>query len=300
MTRSKKDNPQPAMAEQLAGVAEQLASAGQRATEAGDTKSAETLAGIADTIAQADKAAAIAKPEPYATAPVAQEFRAVSRLTVIASEQAKRLADKMAALTDARQLLAEASDYFADASLADSEAKSVASRAGKCLYLASVQGGATPNEISAVLIDLFGAVPKKDGTPGKTPAGQGGTIRKRVVRMVGAYEFANSTDEQRAKSDIGGAFFNGLDPDEVAQVLAEVDNGSMPLFTAYDKLAELKPKAETLSPIFKPDAVLKMVDALSKEGTAAYVYDKSDLLAAYAALIGQLTFVTTEMVPVTD
>ncbi len=203
----------------------------------------------------------------------------------------KQTAMKVATMQESRQLLAEAADLFKEGGDKAEEATKIADRAAVSLYQARIAGAVTGEEVSGALGDVFGYKPKKDGTPGKTPDGQGEAIRKRVVRAVQAADFINTGD--------GGRFFEGLSPDSVdergntiADIVSRLGNNDMSIWTAYQYLADIKRDSMVrTSPAFDPKRIAAMVEALSEEGAAAIFASSPDLVIAYGALIDVLNVV---------
>lgn len=211
------------------------------------------------------------------------------------SETGNVAADKISLLGSVRQRLAEAVELSKLGGEKAQEAEDIANVQSLRLYQARLMtGGIDANELSAMLGDVFGFKPKQDGTPGKTPNGLGESIRKRVVRLVGAAEYATSGE--------GGAFFTNLPPEKVADVVSlveyraahpdEPDKG-MSIYRAFDKLAEIR--KETLAPRpaawMDPKAIAGFVGKLREPGAVAVVMDTPGLETAYSALWAVLTVV---------
>ncbi len=139
-------------------------------------------------------------------------------------------------------------------------------------------GAFNGEEVSALLGDRFGFVPKKDGTPGKTPFGEGQAIRKRVVRMVSAAEYV-------ADETLGGRFFEGIPQEDVADVLNGLNNGTVSIWTAYDQLTELrKANNERADMAFDPKKIATITASLSTGAAADRLANSAALRAAYAGL----------------
>lgn len=217
-----------------------------------------------------------------------------------ASETGNVAADKISLLGSVRQRLAEAVELSKLGGEKAAEAEGIADSQALRLYQARLMtGGIDANELSGMLGDVFGFKPKQDGTPGKTPNGLGESIRKRVVRLVGAAEFATSGD--------GGAFFTNVDPAKVTEVLDLVEYRAkhpddtakgMSIYRAYDKLAEIR--KETLAPRpapwMDPKHVAGLVGKLREAGAVATVMDTPGLETAYSALWSVLTVVGESVV----
>lgn len=220
------------------------------------------------------------------------------------SETGSVVADKLQLLGSIRQRLAEAVDLDNQGGAKAKEAENIADSQSIRLYQARLQtGGLDANEVSGMLGDVFGYKPKQDGTPGKTPAGLGESIRKRVVRLVGAAEFVTGGE--------GGAFFNGLDPTaevlvaensppiSIVGILDRVEarakdpegKAGMSLYTAFDKLADIRKAslAPRPAPWLDPKHVASLVGKLREPGAIAVLMDTPGLETAYSALWAVLT-----------
>lgn len=193
---------------------------------------------------------------------------------------------KVTVLQDIRQKLAEANDLFQSGDDKAKEASAIADNCGVRLYQAMVVGIANAEETSSLLCDIFGRKPKADGTPGKTPFGQGEHLRKRVIRAVQAHECVTG------KFSRPSAFFDGLSGDSadkdgrtIANVVTALSQGQLSIWSAYDYLAKIRrDNAETVKPAFDPKKVAAMVESLSQDGAADIVAASPALQAAYDAL----------------
>lgn len=200
-------------------------------------------------------------------------------------DRSKVIADKLRILGTVRQGFAEAKDLFDAADGSTVSATEIADRNAVSLYQAKTAGYIQGEEISAVLGDIFGYKPKKDGKPGKTPAGQGEAIRKRIVRAISADDYVQNGD--------GGQFFEGLPEDEIEGVLNAVHSGSLSLWTAYERFAEIKrDHVVKTEAAFDPKRIAALVEALSQDGSSAIVNGNPALLAVYDALTTVLNIIT--------
>lgn len=192
----------------------------------------------------------------------------------------------------ARQKLAQAADLYKEGGSKSDEADAIAADAAGLLYQARAAGKIDANEVSGVLGDIFGYVPKKDGTPGKTPDKQGGAIRKRVVRAVEARQYVNGEDASR--------FFEGLPVDAVAAIVERLDiegDNRLSIWSAYDLLGKLKTEnAARTNPAFDPKRIAAITASLGEEGGPDIVRNSPELIKAYAALVDVLDVI--RMVPV--
>lgn len=201
----------------------------------------------------------------------------------VAAQVSQNVQDKMRIMGEARQRLAEAKVLFLAGADEAGKAETVAGQAALSLYQGRTGGFISNDEISGILGDIFGFKPKQDGTPGKTPAGQGEVIRKRLVRAVDAYNYVNDIAATR--------FFEGLPADKVATVVNGMENGDLPLYTAYNQLADIRKEemsGERLPAAFDPKAIGKMVEALTEDGAIARILESKALQIAYGELLNVL------------
>jgi hypothetical protein len=206
---------------------------------------------------------------------------------------------KLTRMQNVRQKLAHANDLFGEGDAKAKEATEIADEAATGLYQARTEGLADANEVSGLLGDVFGYKPKTDGKPGKTPAGQGEAIRKRVVRATAAYDHLNGGD--------GGRFFEGLTAESansdgltLADVVHNVGTGEMSIWTAYEKFAEIKREQTVKTDIaFDAKRIAGIVGSLSEEGAAASVRAMPELILAYAELIKVLRIIGEQPATVT-
>jgi hypothetical protein len=213
----------------------------------------------------------------------------------IFEEEAVRISEAAAAkhqqLSEARQRLAEAKDYYDRGSEFAVQAEQAASRAAIALFEARSGGQITPDEVSGILGDQFGWKAKKDGTNSKTPAGAGEGIRKRIVRAVNAHLYVTG---QMEKPD---AFFEGLPSDEVQAVLNDLrkPSGGITIWQAYQSFADVKKGVSVRIPAaFNPATIAKMVEQLSEEGAGEKVRQNASLRSAYGGLLRILMVIGTE------
>lgn len=187
------------------------------------------------------------------------------------------LASAVATLTEAKRLYDEAATLTNKAYTGDAD--KVAAVGAMTLYQGLTGKLFGPDEMNETLRQVFGAKPKADGTDGKTPAGEGESIRKRVVRAVQINE-VRDTLEAPAKG-----FCADLEADTIAQmvaVLEAVEKGDRPLFTAYDDWQRIKTEAKPqIDPLFDPAKVKKMIDKLATPEAVDRIGDNALLLAVY-------------------
>jgi hypothetical protein len=239
-----------------------------------------------DTAAQSVASTSEQMAASVAELPKPKGKAAAGGLTAISLGQREKLALKTQLMSEARQRLAEAADLFTQGGETSTEATMVASRAAGLIYQGRVAGAISPDEVSAMLGDIWGYKMKGDssqkvaaGHPkaSKTPHGQGEAIRKRIVRATQAFEFANGED--------GGRFFEGLSPDEVQPLVNELSDGKKTVWQVYDRLADIKrEKSERVDAAFNPKAIDKIVAKLSEPASVERLAANDELLKAYAEL----------------
>lgn len=205
-----------------------------------------------------------------------------------ASEEiSKATARKVTLFQSIRQNLAHAKDLYDEGSDKAGEAEGIAAKAATELYQVRTTGAASNEEISALLVDIFGAKPKSDGTPGKTPAGPGETLRKRLVKAAQAFEYCRDPEGSNIKA------FAGLNPTEdtdddgnsLQSVCDALDAGTTTLWTAYPVFSAIVRAHKTKTDrAFDPKHIASLVESLSEEGAADIVRNSSALVTAYAAL----------------
>lgn len=212
--------------------------------------------------------------------------RRKSLINAAAMEVSKSVQDKVQLMGQARQRLAEAFDLFMQGNDKAKEAQESANKAAIALYQGRTSGAVTADELSGALGDVFGYKAKSDGSPGKTPDGQGEAIRKRVVRAVQAFEYGQGEEASR--------FFDGLPRDDINGLLNGLEHGTRSIFTLYEDLADLRKKAnegQKPASAFDPKAIAKLIDALSEEGAAQHFVDSPALVRVYGELINAINFV---------
>lgn len=212
---------------------------------------------------------------------------ALSRATV-----GQSVVNKQAFLGDIRQRLAQVADESKAHGEHAQETEALADTSGTRLYQARVAGVITQDELNGLLGDVFGYKPKQDGTPGKTPAGMGELIRKRVVRAVQGTDFISGGD--------GGRFFETMDPAEVAPVIASIGrtkknekgetvSDGISLWMAWKKLGDMKSQGTVRLPFaFDPKKILSLTESLSEAGAREKLMGNPSLLKAYGGLFDQL------------
>lgn len=189
----------------------------------------------------------------------------------------QQAAEKMAVMGTVRQRLAEAASLYKQGDDKAAEAKEIADNASVKLYQARTHGLLSGEEVSGVLGDIFGFKQKKDGSPSKTPEGQGEAIRKRIVRAVAAAEYVANGD--------GGTFFKDVPTEPVSDILDRLAEGQITIWSAYDYFAEVKREHMVkTNAAFDPKRIAGIVEALSEEGAAEIFRSNTALVASYAAL----------------
>lgn len=190
----------------------------------------------------------------------------------------------------ARQILAEAQDKFRQAGTDKGgedklgtglvrEAKELAAKAALLLTTARIADEMSQDQINGVLLDIFGAKPKKDGTPGTTPMGQGEALRKRIQRLVAARDYVSGATKD--------GFFANCPEQNVREVLDQTMNGTRPFWQAYEDLAKIKNETRTPPPplAFNVKKILEMSKDLGTEGAVKMFLENEALVQAYSKLL---------------
>jgi predicted GNAT family acetyltransferase len=216
-------------------------------------------------------------------------------------EMSKAVAHKVTLFQSIRQHLALAKDLYDKGSEQAGEAEGIAAKAATELYQVRTSGGASNEEISALLGDIFGYKPKKDQTPGKTPAGAGETLRKRLVKAAQAHDYCNDPEGSGVKAFAGIDPKNDTDDDgnSLQSVCDALSAGTTTVWTAYPVFSAIvRAHRVKTDRAFDPKHILMLVESLSETGAADIVRNSQALITAYAALT-QVLAVIGEM-PVED
>lgn len=216
-----------------------------------------------------------------------------------------KVAAKMTETSKVRQALEMVRQLANEGDDKSEEAEREADKASLRLYKGRIDGLYTAEEVGGILGDIFGYKPKTDGTPGKTPAGMGEHIRKRIVRAVNA---AAAVTDNATFVDKPDRFFETVSPDDIAPIVEalnrKVDALDLPedeqppeqstvtLWTAYNKFADVKREAtERVDAAFDPRKIAAIVGSLSQEGAANKVRNNSALFESYKALWDSLKII---------
>jgi hypothetical protein len=237
-------------------------------------------------------------------------IRAATSLRALAAMGAgQTVQHKAAFLGDIRQKLAQIADEAKKHGEEASETENLAATAATRLFLARKEGVISGDELSGLLGDTFGYQPKADGTPGKTPAGPGRTMRMRIVRALQGVDWLNGSD--------GGRFFDTMDPDaEVAvgdkkltarSVIENIGkteekdvNGEKKMvlaegasvWNAYKVLGDIKSAATVRLPFaFDAKKIIGLTDSLSEAGARDKIIGNPSLLKSYLGLLDQLLII---------
>jgi hypothetical protein len=201
------------------------------------------------------------------------------------------------------QVLAHASDLYAEGDDKAKEAKGIADKAAIQLYQGRAAGILTAEQVSDVLKNAFGAQKKgartvkvhpSDPEASKTPFGAGEDIRKRVVRAANAFDHINGRIEDR--------FFEGLDRDSadedgntLGDVLDRLSDGSIGLWASYERMAAIKRAHQVrTNPAFDAKKMAAIVNALGEEGARSIILANPGLKIVYAELIEVLSVIGEE------
>lgn len=214
--------------------------------------------------------------------PLSRMARLVSSASIDLAEKAKVRAEIVSDLTQAASLYGEGSE-------SETLGAALADKAGTKLYQARISGLFNADEVSSLLGERFGYAPKQDGTDGKTPAGAGGAIRKRIVRAVQARDYALTGE--------GTAFFDGLDKDAISDVVTAIDNGGS-IWTAYEAFGKIKKEgAVKVALAFDPRRIAAIAADLRQDGAVTVFAGSVALQEAYLQLVNAINFVDTQELP---
>lgn len=207
---------------------------------------------------------------------------------------------KQAFMGEIRQRLAQLADEAKKNGDDAAETESLAANSATRLFLARRNGIVSADELTGLLGDIFGYKPKQDGTPGRTPAGVGEAMRKRIVRGLQGWDFAHGGD--------GGRFFETMSADDVAPIVnsigavKKVKEGDKEVIVpdgptvwhAYKLLGDLKSQGTVRIPFaFDPKKIVGLMEALSEAGAREKLLGNPPLLKAYGGLFDQLQVIST-------
>lgn len=220
----------------------------------------------------------------------------VSLFALVGATEGASIAHKTQFMGNIRQKLAQVADEAAENGENAAETEALAGTCATQLYFARRNGLISGDELTALLGDVFGYNPKQDGTPGKTPTGNGAAIRKRVVRALQGWDYINGGD--------GGRFFEGMDKSEVAPVInsigrtKEVNGEKVPdgpsVWVAYKQLGDIKSQSTVRTEFaFDPKRIAGLVDKLSEAGARDKLLSNPSLIKAYGALFDQLRILSS-------
>jgi hypothetical protein len=200
---------------------------------------------------------------------IPKRFKRFGRRDVTVSKVA---AGKVQLLQDAKAAFAEAATLSGKGNEQETKAVEISNRGGLMLARGRIAGLLAPSEVSTVLGDSFGwngkgskvgtrvTSAEPDATRSATPYGLGNQVRQRIVRAVNAYLF---THGQQADA---GAFFEGLDPSDVAPLLTETLNNDGSLWTLYQQLSNVKASVTGIRPkdAFNPKKIASITASLGE------------------------------------
>lgn len=220
------------------------------------------------------------KPTPTSSNQDGESQPVANAFDIANAQMSEKVKDKVLTVSAVKQRLAEAKDAFNQGAEHVKEGNAIAGEAGVKLYQAMTSGIVDAEETNAILRDVFGAKETSNGQPGKTPAGQGEVIRKRIVRAVAADEFI-------ANGGASSGFFKDLPAeaaDEVQAVLDTLDaDGS--IWTAYDALNKIKAKhRDRAAMAFDPAKIATINESLGKPEAVLMLFNSTALFDEYRTL----------------
>lgn len=235
----------------------------------------------------------------------------------IARQQAAAI--KLTETQTARQLLAEAADGMTAAGEVTEAARQTAARAGLLLASSFLSSRMDRDELTSLLGENFGYRMKGDAKTrvnaghekaSKTPFGLGEEMRKRVLRLGKAAEYAREDGEDRFFAGDEAAKVPPLDKSKVLDVIERVETAAekvaakqeldpkvdIGFWASYERFADIRKEANEgreTSPAFSIRAVNAIREGLAANVNAARDAINSDpaLLATYAALLDVLIII---------
>lgn len=181
----------------------------------------------------------------------------------------------------------------ADATVSKAESVGLQADAAISLYLAAIDGQMTLAEVKALLGDIVGYEPKKDGTPGASLAK--GTIGRPIEQRVSrAFKVRQHLDGKAVYP-----FAAGRDADSLALCIRQMEAGEKSIWAAYKEMGDLK-ETVTINAAFDPKRVAKIAEALKADGALAMFQGNEELKGAYRELIGALKGLSERAAAATD
>lgn len=248
----------------------------------------------------------VAEPETVAlqSAPIADVVKKLGGgLIAFQQQKVEGVAEKMALRQRIRQHLAEVADMAKEVGDASSEVTTKSASVGFELFEARKAGDLSPVEVSDILGDIFGVKgtgkflgsvmrPGEKGA-GKTPAGVGEDIRKRVTRAHSAWDYTQNGLSPSTK------YFDGLEVEEVGAVLDQLEaEGEHNIYWLYRELTEMKRDASDPIPFhLNAERIAAFATKLGEniKATAASINKDGELKASYAGLL-QTLLVANELI----
>jgi hypothetical protein len=176
-----------------------------------------------------------------------------------------------------RELDAEAKALADDQNAIETAKQAAQGKAVDTIAKGMIEGFFTKDEATALYGDAYGYKPKKDGTPGKTPAGTGETLRKRSVLLAEAANIAAGAVGELPK------WAEGKDVEDIAETVIAWDAGELSCWQAYKDLSAKEKRAPT--PLhFDEKKLLSIISALRDDVTRQSIKDSS-LAAVYDELV---------------
>jgi len=189
------------------------------------------------------------------------------------------VARKRAAFATAKETLQEAIALEGNEQAASNAVSETQAKAINILARGVILKDFSKDEVSAILGDAYGYKPKSDGTPGKTPEGNGAVIRKRVVTLSEAFGIANG---MIAESDFP-KWAQGKSVEAIAPIVTQWEAGNLSPWQAYkDCMEKEKPVAVAIHANEK--RLLEIAKALHDDTTLRNILDNPALVAVYTAI----------------
>jgi hypothetical protein len=227
-------------------------------------------------------ASAVAAVDIDAAPPKKNVLQSIQRNVSQAARRKAGVNNKMQIVGVIRQHAAELFDMAASVGTESEKLTEASSNLAGELFNARVSGVFTNDEINGLLGDVFGYRETSTGNPSKTPDGQGKAIRDRVFRLVKANDYSQTGE--------GDRFFQSLEREEVAEIVAAVESGETSLWTAYDTLTDMRRDnlPPRIDPAYDPKRVAALVGKLTEAGAAEILANNPALCEGYMALLDVL------------
>lgn len=231
-----------------------------------------------ETVAQEESAiAAMGRAAMGIVETPAQTFDLGANLSARMTQKRQVIETAKATLQEAIAL--EGSAIYAENAVSEAQGKAI-----NILAQGVIAGLVNKPQVSAMLGDAYGYKAKADGTPGKTPEGAGGSIRKRVVTLSEAFAYVNGDISEADKP----RWLADKTPETIAPIVTQWLEGNLSPWQAY-KDATAKEAAPSVALHFDHKKLLKIAEALGDNLTIEAIRANPALVAVYTAICEAFT-----------